>query len=155
VTYEDERAKIDETAKYLFTASKNAIVDFISQTFPIIIQKERVEIELLTTEYISHNPGFSRFFPDIVLKITGLSDKDPLIHIEIQTEHDGTMDLRMVKYGYIIGASKTEVNSENVRVIFIPHQVVIYLEENKRISDELTVQVVFPNETKLTTRSRY
>ena len=54
------------------------------------------------------------------------------------------MYLRMVKYGHLIGSARSEVNHDAVRVITIPHQVVIYLEENKTIGDEMVVKWILP-----------
>jgi hypothetical protein len=55
------------------------------------------------------------------------------------------MDVRMVKYGYLIGESRSEIDSDDIRVITIPHQVVIYLEEHNRINDTLQVKIVLPD----------
>jgi hypothetical protein len=57
------------------------------------------------------------------------------------------MDLRMVKYGYLIGASRSRFDHDECRVIEIPHQVVMYLEEHKRIRDELKVRIILPDDT--------
>ncbi|MCA1917721.1 hypothetical protein, partial [Methanospirillum hungatei] len=102
----------------------------------------------VSSEYISH-PGFSRHLPDIVLAVHDKTGPDPLFHIEIQTEYDGMMDLRMVKYGYLIGASRSQIDEDDTRIISIPHQVVIYLEEHKRIRDDLKVKIIFPNESEV------
>ena len=51
----------------------------------------------------------------------------------------------MVKYGYLIGASRSEMDGNDTRVITIPHLVVIYLEEHNRISDTLKVKIVLPD----------
>ena len=146
VSQDNSRAAIDETAKFLFDASDHAIIDFISRIFSIHIDKATAEITRVSSEYISH-PGFSRHLPDIVLAVHDKTGPDPLFHIEIQTEHDGMMDLRMVKYGYLIGASRSQMDEDDTRIISIPHQVVIYLEEHKRIRDELKVKIIFPDES--------
>ena len=73
----------------------------------------------------------------------------PLYHVEVQTEYDRMMDNRMVRYGYLIGTARSEINNDDIRVITIPHQVVIYLEENSRISDEMTVRIVLPTGSEL------
>ena len=93
--------------------------------------------------------AFSRHLPDIVLAVHDGTGPDPLFHIEIQTEHDGMMDLRMVKYGYLIGASRSQMDENDTRIISIPHQVVMYLEDHKRIRDELYVKIIFPNESEV------
>lgn len=149
MTSKDERAKIDETAKYLFTASNSALIDFISGIFSIQLDKDTTEIVRVSTEYITNNPALSKHLPDIVLEIRGTERKDYRIHVEIQTSHDGMMDLRMVKYGYIIGAETASKDPDDIKVITIPHQVVIYLEENSRIGDQLTVKLIFPDESEL------
>lgn len=73
----------------------------------------------------------------------------PLYHVEVQTEYDRMMDIRMVRYGYLIGTARSEINNNDIRVTTIPHQVVIYLEENSRISDEMTVRIVLPTGSEL------
>jgi len=87
--------------------------------------------------------------PDIVLEIRGAERKGARIHVEIQTGHDGMMDLRMVRYGYLIGVGTSNKDSDDIRVITIPHQVVVYLEENNRIGAELIVKIIFPNESEV------
>ena len=115
---DNSRAAIDETAKFLFDAPDHAIIDFISRIFSIHIDKATAEIIRVSSEYISH-PGFSRHLPDIVLSVHDKTGPEPLFHIEIQTEHDGMMDLRMVKYGYLIGASRSQMDENDTRIISI------------------------------------
>ncbi|NLV28522.1 MAG: hypothetical protein GXY48_15445 [Methanomicrobiales archaeon] len=141
------RAKTDEVSKYIFSASKSAIIDFLSGIFSITLNKDEVEITLVNSEYISHIPVFARSFPDIVLEIR--EHKNVLYHIEIQSGYDSTMDLRMVKYGHLIGAARSELNDDSVRVITIPHQVVIYLEENQKIRDEMVVKWILPDKKEI------
>ena len=148
MSHENSRALIDETAKFLFDASDQALLDFICRIFSVQLNKNTAEIIRVSSEYISH-PGFSRHLPDIVLAVHDGTGPDPIFHIEIQTEHDGMMDLRMVKYGYLIGASRSQMDENDARIISIPHQVVMYLEEHKRIRDELKVKVIFPNESEV------
>lgn len=147
MTNSDERAKIDETAKYLFTASNKALIDFISGIFTISLDRETTEVVRVSTEYIAHNPRLSKHLPDIVLEIKEPDKRESKVHVEIQTNHDGMMDLRMVRYGYLIGVANASKEPDDIRVITIPHQVVIYLEENSRIGDHLTVKMIFPDES--------
>ncbi|PWR69609.1 hypothetical protein ACKUB1_07505 [Methanospirillum stamsii] len=66
---------------------------------------------------------YSRHYPDIVLEVRGLSDEHPLFHVEIQTGYDSMMDVRMGKYGYLIGVSRSDFDSDDIRVITIPEPV--------------------------------
>ena len=142
---QNDRIRIDETAKYIFSASKPSIIDLISGIFQIPLDRENVEISLVSGEFISGTSPFSKYLADIVLEIRRASDTELLVHIEIQTGHDSMMDIRMVRYGYLIGESRSAVTPDCIRVITIPHQVVLYLEEDKRITDELTVRIVHPD----------
>ena len=146
MSQENSRALIDETAKFLFDAPDQVLIDFICRIFSIQMNKDTDEIIRVSSEYISH-PSFSRHLPDIVLAVHDGTGPDPLFHIEIQTEHDGMMDLRMVKYGYLIGASRSQMDDDDSRIISIPHQVVIYLEEHKRIRDDLKVKIIFMHDS--------
>lgn len=146
---DNSRALIDETARFLFDAPNQALIDFISHIFSIPMDKKTAQITRVSSEYISH-PGFSRHLPDIVLEVHDGTGTDPLFHIEIQTGHDGMMDLRMVKYGYLIGASRSQMDPDETRIISIPHQVVLYLKEHKRIRNELKAKIIFPIEVKST-----
>ena len=130
------RLEINSVSLQLFQdVIKDTIIDFISGTFSISLDKETTEIVRVSTEVITNNQGLTKHLPDIVLEIRGAERKDYRIHVEIQTTHDGMMDLRMVKYGYLIGAESASKDNDDIRVITIPHQVEIYLEENNRISD--------------------
>jgi len=92
-------------ARYVYpgikAASNNALIDFITQIFSIPIRKEATDIIRVSAEYISPSPGFSRHLPDIVLQTRGGSEKEPHIHIDIQTEHDGMMNMRMENTGIL------------------------------------------------------
>ena len=149
VNADDDRVKIDEAAKYLFTAPNETLILLLSRLFGIRLDTETVRVVQISAEYILHNPGYARYYPDIVFEVQGLSDNRPLFHVEVQTEYDRMMDIRMVRYGYLIGAARSEVHDDAVRVITIPHQVVLYLEENSRISDEMTVRIVLPSGSEL------
>ena len=142
---QNDRIQIDETAKYIFSASKPAIIDLITGIFHVPLDRENVEVSLVSGEFISGTSPFSKYLADIVLEIRRASDTELLVHIEIQTGHDSMMDIRMVRYGYLIGESRSAVTPDRIRVITIPHQVVLYLEEDKRITDELTVRIVLPD----------
>ncbi len=145
VSPDEYRVKIDEAAKFLFTASNDTLIEFLSAIFSLPLNKETLRVVPISTEYISHCPVYSRHYPDIVLEVRGLSNEHPLFHVEIQTGYNSMMDVRMVKYGYLIGESRSEIDSDNIRVITIPHQVVIYLEEHNRINDTLQVKIVLPD----------
>ena len=137
--------KIDEAAKFLFTASNDTLIQVLSAIFSLPFNKETLRVVPVSTEFISNSPGYSRHYPDIVLEVREIADEHPLFHVEIQTGYDSLMDVRMVKYGYLIGASRSEIDSDDIRVITIPHQVVIYLEEHNRIADTLKVKIVLPD----------
>jgi hypothetical protein len=128
VSKNNSRASIDETTKFLFDAPCPAIIDLITRLFPIDLTCDS-EIVRLSSECISH-PGFSRNLPDIVFRVRASNGANSFIHIEVQTEHDGMMDLRMVKYGYLISASRSRFDHDECRVIAIHHQVVMYLEKH-------------------------
>jgi hypothetical protein len=55
----------------------------------------------------------------MVLEVHGLSDEHPFFHVEIQTGYDSLMDVRMVKYGYLIGTSRLEIDFDDISVITI------------------------------------
>ncbi|KAF5069258.1 hypothetical protein DSECCO2_234690 [anaerobic digester metagenome] len=142
---DEYRVKIDEAAKFLFTASNDTLIQVLSAIFSLPFNKETPRVVPVSTEFISNSPGYSRHYPDIVLEVREIADEHPLFHVEIQTGYDSLMDVRMVKYGYLIGASRSEIDSDDIRVITIPHQVVIYLEEHNRIADTLKVKIVLPD----------
>jgi len=145
VNPDEYRVKIDEAAKFLFTASNDTLIEFLSAIFSLPLDKKNLRVVPISTEYISPGPVYSSHYPDIVLEVRGLSDDYPLFHVEIQTGYDSMMDVRMVKYRYLIGESRSEIDSANIRVISIPHQAVIYFEEHNRIPDTLQVKIVLPD----------
>ena len=86
---------------------------------------------------------------DLFLKIS--NDNKPYhYHIELQTKNDKTMIIRMFEYGFtkakeLARCEGKKSSADDETVIYIPKQLVMFIEENKNIKDELKMKLIFPD----------
>ncbi|MBZ9614671.1 RpnC/YadD family protein [Clostridium estertheticum] len=104
---------------------------------------EMTEITFENNEFVSDDYDIIR--GDLFLKISK-GNKPYHYHIELQTKNDATMVIRMFEYGFKKAKelSKYQVDDEKEIVIYIPKQLVIFVEQNRNIKDELKMKLVFP-----------
>jgi len=124
--------------------SKETLLLMMNSLFNENYELETTGISFENNEFIIDKYGLIR--GDLFFKIKEI-EKAYHYHIEFQTKNDKTMVFRMFEYGY----NKAKELSKNKRqgknnelVIHIPRQLVIFIEENKKIKDELTMKIIFP-----------
>ena len=105
---------------------------------------EMTEITFENNEFVSDDYDIIR--GDLFLKISK-GNKPYHYHIELQTKNDSTMVIRMFEYGFKKAKELARYSGDDPEeiVIFIPKQLVIFVEENKNIRDELKMKLVFPD----------
>ena len=105
---------------------------------------DSTEITFENNEFVTDDYDIIR--GDLFLKIS--NDNKPYhYHIELQTKNDKTMVIRMFEYGFKKAKelSRCEDSSDDETIIYIPKQLVMFIEENRNIKDELKMKLVFPD----------
>ena len=140
----EQRIKLDEILKSLFAVSKKVLMKMMNGLFEEKYDLESTEITFENNEFITDNDDIIR--ADLMFRL--INQKKPYhYHIELQTKNDSTMIIRMFEYGFM--KAKELVKYEEVKgeetVIYIPKQLVIFIEENSRIKNELRMKLIFPD----------
>lgn len=91
---------------------------------------ERIE----SNEFVSDEYDIIR--GDLFLKIIQ-NEKPNHFHIELQTLNDATMVIRLFEYGFQSAKQYAKIARKDETLIYIPKQLVIFVEENRNIGNEL------------------
>ena len=138
-----EKHKLDRIMKVLFKLSKKVMLDLINGLFNENFVTEEVKIEYTNSEFIKDN--FERIIGDMFINIIqGI--KTYYYHIEFQTANDNSMIIRMFQYGFEKACESVEIYEKGeVGRLDFPRQLVIFVEENKNITDELLLTIGLPD----------
>lgn len=138
-----ERLKLDPMLKMLFRLSDKLTLHMISYFFGDDYAGEDVSIVYNDQESISED--FERRIGDLFMTIQNEKHKQHY-HIEFQTHNDSAMVIRMFRYGFDDAVKRAIVNDpEQSRIIDLPKQLVIFLEENSSIHNMLTFTLCTPD----------
>lgn len=144
---DENRVKLDEVLKSLFNVSKKVLIEMMNSLFHENYDIDSTEITFENNEFVTDDYDIIR--GDLFLKIS--NDNKPYhYHIELQTKNDKTMVIRMFEYGFKKAKELSRCESDNdssddETVIYIPKQLVMFIEENRNIKDELKMKLVFPD----------
>ena len=143
-TENEQRVKLDEILKSLFAVSKKVLIIMMNSLFKEDFDEKMVEITFENSEFVSDDYDIIR--GDLFLKISK-ENKPYHYHIELQTKNDSTMVIRMFEYGFKKAKelAKGQVDNTEEIVLFIPKQLVIFIEQNKNIKNELKMKLIFPD----------
>ena len=144
---DENRVKLDEVLKSLFNVSKKVLIEMMNSLFHENYDIDSTEITFENNEFVTDDYDIIR--GDLFLKIS--NDNKPYhYHIELQTKNDKTMVIRMFEYGFKKAKELSRCESDNdssddETIIYIPKQLVMFIEENRNIKDELKMKLVFPD----------
>lgn len=141
---DENRVKLDEVLKSLFNVSKKVLIEMMNSLFHENYDIDSTEITFENNEFVTDDYDIIR--GDLFLKIS--NDNKPYhYHIELQTKNDKTMVIRMFEYGFKKAKelSRCEDSSDDETIIYIPKQLVMFIEENRNSKDELKMKLVFPD----------
>ncbi|MGO5138886.1 hypothetical protein ACTQ31_19510 [Clostridium butyricum] len=144
---DENRVKLDEVLKSLFNVSKKVLIEMMNSLFHKNYDIDSTEITFENNEFVTDDYDIIR--GDLFLKIS--NDNKPYhYHIELQTNNDKTMVIRMFEYGFKKAKELSRCESDNdssdhETIIYIPKQLVMFIEENRNIKDELRMKLVFPD----------
>ena len=137
-----DSVKLDQILKSLFNVSKKVLIGMMNSLFKENYDVENTDITFENNEFVTDDYDIIR--GDLFLKISK-EEKPYHYHIELQTKNDDTMVIRMFEYGVKKAKEILRNNPEDEKVIYIPKQLVMFIEENKNIKDELKMKLIFPD----------
>lgn len=147
-----ERIKLDQVMRVMFGLSKKVMVPMLNQLFQEKFVVDEVELHYENGKFIDH--VFGQLEGDAFITVRTKHGKNYSYHIEFQTRNDGQMVIRMFRYSFEKAVEKAraeermhrrEAGAESQTVIELPRQLVIFLEENRRIGDELSFLLRLPD----------
>ena len=126
----------DETIKLVFGADRKALIQFINSVFSKTYNADTAFLSISNANFVN-SETFDQIIGDFIFSI----DCD-FYHIEFQTEFDKTMTFRIFSYGMAKAKEMAMTGAPDDPLVFIfPQPLVIYLEDNKNISAELTAHL--------------
>jgi hypothetical protein len=138
----EQRVKLDEILKSLFAVSKKVLVTMMNSLFHENLDVNTTEVTFENTEFVSGEYDIIR--GDLFLKISK-NEKPYHYHIEVQTLNDATMVIRLFEYGFKKAKELAKYEGQDETILYIPKQLVIFIEQNKNIKDELKMKLIFPD----------
>lgn len=146
-----EPIQLDEIMKSLFSCSDKVIIDFINGAFDRNYSYN-AKIEDKSTEFVDDRFNFRLIDADMRFKIVDGKEYAEY-HIEFQTKYCSDMAIRMFEYGFSSAKQRQKQDlrkTDGIITLYFPKQLVIYLEEDPNIQDKLTMNIIFPDGTKVT-----
>ena len=136
-----ENVKLDEIMRLLFDMSKETLVKMLNGLFGETFDPARVDITKDNAKFV--NEQLEIIEGDLFLRVFAPGGAKPdLFHIEFQTGEDGTMAIRVLRYG-LSKAAENQNLSGGKRILYMPKSLVIHIEDQKNIPDEYSEVIVF------------
>ena len=141
------RLQLDEIMKNMFSLSKDVLIRMLNSLFEENYEPENTEISLTNNEFVLEYRGYDIIKGDVFLRLQQAQQKPNHYHIDFQTLYDRDMIIRMFAYGLSKARELTHDGrqTQEQSKIYIPRQLVIYMEEHREIKDKLTLTIVFPD----------
>ena len=137
-----ESVKLDEIMRLLFDMSKETLVNMLNGLFGETFDPELVEITKENAKFV--NEQLEIIEGDLFLRVTTPHEKPYLFHIEFQTNEDGTMAIRVLRYDLDKAVENQRLTGNNKKIIlYMPQSLVIHVEEHENIPDEYEALIVF------------
>ncbi len=146
------RLQLDEIMKNMFSVSNAVLIRMLNSLFEEDYDPENTEISLTNNEFVLEYRGYDIIKGDVFLRLQKAHKKAYHYHIDFQTLYDRDMVIRMFAYGLSKARELTQDGcqaqerdqAQDETKIYIPRQLVIYMEEHREIKDKLTLTIVFP-----------
>lgn len=139
----NEKVKLDEVLKFLFSTSKKVLVNLLNGIFEENFNSDEVQLSVSNNEFIMDT--FDMLRGDVFFDILNNEYEKVSYHLEFQTRNDSTMVIRMFEYG--LKKDKEQAgNKDNFKTIYFPKQKVIFFEENKNIDDIIKLRILLPDD---------
>lgn len=120
------RAPIDEIMKYLFSVSKETLLNMLNSLFNQNFNVDNADITQTNPEFVDENFDIMR--GDLFYLVTD-EGKRYHLHIELQTRADGYMVIRLLKYDINKSVENQRLESrDTIRRYILPQSMVIHVE---------------------------
>ena len=139
----NEKVKLDEVLKFLFSTSKKVLVNLLNGIFEENYHSDEVKLSVSNNEFVMDT--FDTIRGDVFFDILNSESEKISYHLEFQTRNDSTMVIRMFEYGFK-KAKEQAGNNDDFKTIYFPKQKVIFFEENKNIKDIIKLRIVLPDD---------
>src|SRR5690554_3833905 len=138
-----QKLKLDQIMRVLFKLSKKVTLNMINRLFNENFVSDEVDISYENSEFIQDDYG--RLTGDLFIKIS-TNRRVCRYHIEFQTLNDTSMIIRMFRYGFEKAIELAgSIDVDQTITLEFPRQLVIFLEENEKIKDYLSVKLRLPD----------
>jgi hypothetical protein len=135
-----DNAPIDEIMKYLFSVSKETLINMLNSIFKQNFDIDNSDIIQTNSEFVDENFEITR--GDLFYLVVD-DKKRYSLHIELQTRADGYMTIRLLEYDIKKAAEIQRLeNKRNIKRYVLPKSVVIHVEKNKNIPDCYESEIV-------------
>lgn len=132
----------DEILKYIINKMPEQLLPLIKEVFGKDYPKN-TKVTLLSTEYSKWDKNGT---PSAILTdITVLINDNNVYHIECQMKNDREMVIRMVEYDFHIALQHGKYEKDGMYTIEFPNSVVLYPALNKKIPEQLSCRLLFPD----------
>ena len=138
----NEKVKLDEVLKFLFSTSKKVLVNLLNGIFEENFNADEVNLSVSNNEFIMDT--FETIRGDVFFDILNNESEKISYHLEFQTRNDSTMVIRMFEYGFNKGKEQGR-NADAFKTIYFPKQKVIFIERNNNIKDIIKLKIVLPD----------
>lgn len=139
----EQQVRLDEIMKVMFSVTQKLLVTMLNSLFQENFAAEDTEITFENNEFVSDEYDIIR--GDLFIRLQQRKEKPYHYHIELQTLHDRTMAIRMFEYGFSKAKEQARYERDDETVIYIPRQLVIFIEKNQNVKDELKLKLIFPD----------
>ena len=136
----NNRAQIDEIMKYLFSVSKETLINMLNSLFKQSFSVDNAAILQTNSEFVDENFDITR--GDLFYRVIDES-KQYNLHIELQTRADGYMTIRLLEYDIKKADENQRLdNKSNIKRYVLPKSIVIHVESGKSIPDCYESEIV-------------
>lgn len=140
------RVKLDQIMKNLFSVSSPVLIDMLNSLFEEDYDPENTEIVLTNNEFVLEYDDYDTIRGDVFFRLQDRQGKPYQYHIDFQTIYDEDMIIRLFAYGFSKAREIARLDrSRGETTIYIPRQLVMYIEEHKDITDQLKLRIVYPD----------
>jgi len=144
----DERIRLDEIMKALFSVSKRTLVNMLNHLFQKDYDPDATTVDISNNEFVSDN--FSVIKGDLFYRVES-QNETAHYHLELQSRHDSLIAIRAFQYGLAkadetrrMGNGGAAPHSDVINLHF-PNQIVIVVERNDSVPDALKLNLIFPD----------
>jgi len=134
------RAPIDEIMKYLFSVSKETLINMLNSLFNQKLKIDDTTVIQTNSEFVDENFDITR--GDLFFRLTEKL-KPHNFHIEVETRLNGNMTIRVLEYDIKKADEHQRLENKSfVKRYVLPKSIVIHIEKGRNIPDCYESEIV-------------